>query len=201
MAYRCPVACSERSRPDIFCWTLAGRTSRSALCRYPHKADRGLHLTGAAQVSALPAEGAPAGPSMGLTCGFCNISRRSTPVKWRPPKADYAESGVMRTRRWMPWHAGGPGLARCELSGTATKCKCTTSLELAPPALASPVGETHGEDATQVPLIPELAAIGSRDTSGQDDLVEQLAGAAGDLVTDRTEVAVWPPLGIASSTI
>jgi transposase len=27
-------------------------------------------------------------------------------------QADYAEFGVMRTRRWMPWHAGGPGLAR-----------------------------------------------------------------------------------------
>jgi transposase len=27
-------------------------------------------------------------------------------------QADYAESGVMRTRRWMPWHAGEGGLAR-----------------------------------------------------------------------------------------
>ena len=27
-------------------------------------------------------------------------------------QADYAEFGVMRTRRWMSWHAGGPGLAR-----------------------------------------------------------------------------------------
>ncbi|HXZ74069.1 MAG TPA: transposase, partial [Streptosporangiaceae bacterium] len=27
-------------------------------------------------------------------------------------QADYAEFGVMRTRRWMPWHAGEAGLAR-----------------------------------------------------------------------------------------
>ncbi len=27
-------------------------------------------------------------------------------------QADYAEFGVMRTRRWMSWHAGGPGLAK-----------------------------------------------------------------------------------------
>ena len=27
-------------------------------------------------------------------------------------QADYAEFGVMRTRRWMSWHGGGPGLAR-----------------------------------------------------------------------------------------
>jgi transposase len=27
-------------------------------------------------------------------------------------QADYAEFGVMRTRRWMSWHAGGPGPAR-----------------------------------------------------------------------------------------
>ena len=27
-------------------------------------------------------------------------------------QADYAEFGVMRTRRWMPWHTGGPGLAK-----------------------------------------------------------------------------------------
>jgi len=26
-------------------------------------------------------------------------------------QADYAEFGVMRTRRWMPWHAGEAGLA------------------------------------------------------------------------------------------
>jgi hypothetical protein len=27
-------------------------------------------------------------------------------------QADYAEFGIMRTRRWMPWHAGEAGLAR-----------------------------------------------------------------------------------------
>jgi hypothetical protein len=27
-------------------------------------------------------------------------------------QADYAEFGVMRTRRWMSWHAGGAGQAR-----------------------------------------------------------------------------------------
>ena len=27
-------------------------------------------------------------------------------------QADYAEFGVMRTRRWMPWHAGEADLAR-----------------------------------------------------------------------------------------
>jgi len=27
-------------------------------------------------------------------------------------QADYAEFGVMRTRRWVPWHAGEAGLAR-----------------------------------------------------------------------------------------
>ena len=27
-------------------------------------------------------------------------------------QADYAEFGVMRTRRWMPWHAGEAGRAR-----------------------------------------------------------------------------------------
>lgn len=30
MAYRSRVPCSERSRPEIFCWVLAGRRSRSA---------------------------------------------------------------------------------------------------------------------------------------------------------------------------
>ena len=60
IAYRSRVVFSERSRPLIFCWVLAGRKSRSALCRYPDK-------------------------------------------------ADYAEFGVMRTRRWMPWHAGEAG--------------------------------------------------------------------------------------------
>jgi hypothetical protein len=63
MAYRSRVVFSERSRPLIFCWVLAGRRSRSALSGYPDK-------------------------------------------------ADYAEFGVMRTRRWMPWHAGEAGLAR-----------------------------------------------------------------------------------------
>jgi len=60
MAYRSRVVFSERSRPEIFCWVFAGRTSRSALSGYPDK-------------------------------------------------ADYAEFGVMRTRRWMPWHAGEAG--------------------------------------------------------------------------------------------
>jgi hypothetical protein len=63
IVYRCRVVSSFRSRPEIFCRVFAGRTSRSALCGYRHK-------------------------------------------------ADYAEFGVMRTRRWMPWHAGGPGLAK-----------------------------------------------------------------------------------------
>jgi len=40
IAYRFRVTCSERSRPDIFCWVLAGRRSLSALCGYPHKAER-----------------------------------------------------------------------------------------------------------------------------------------------------------------
>ena len=60
MAYRSRVVFSERSRPEIFCWVLEGRRSRSALCGYPDK-------------------------------------------------ADYAEFGVMRTRCWMPWHAGEAG--------------------------------------------------------------------------------------------
>ena len=63
MAYRSRVVFSERSRPEIFCWVLEGRRSRSALSGYPHK-------------------------------------------------ADYAEFGVMRTRCWMPWHAGKAGQAR-----------------------------------------------------------------------------------------
>src|SRR5271165_6957444 len=46
--------------PEVRCWTLTGRTSRSALSGYPDK-------------------------------------------------ADYAEFGVMRTRRWMPWHGGEAG--------------------------------------------------------------------------------------------
>jgi hypothetical protein len=45
---------------------------------------RGLHLTGAAQVSALPPESAWQVLDPGLTCGFCSVDRRSTPVKWRP---------------------------------------------------------------------------------------------------------------------
>jgi hypothetical protein len=28
MAYRCRVVCSERSRPEIFCWVFAGRDPR-----------------------------------------------------------------------------------------------------------------------------------------------------------------------------
>jgi hypothetical protein len=45
---------------------------------------RGLHLTGAAQVSALPPESAWQVLDPGLTCEFCNVDRRSTPVRWRP---------------------------------------------------------------------------------------------------------------------
>jgi hypothetical protein len=43
----------------------------------------GLHLTGAAQVSALPPESAWQGLDPGRTCGFCSVDRRSTPAKWR----------------------------------------------------------------------------------------------------------------------
>jgi hypothetical protein len=49
--------------PEVRICTLTGRTSRSALSGYPHK-------------------------------------------------ADYAEFGVMRTRRWMPWQAAEAGRVR-----------------------------------------------------------------------------------------
>jgi hypothetical protein len=63
----------------------AGKEARSGgPSGYSILALRGLHLTGAAQVSALLPESAWQGPDPGLTCGFCSVDRRSTPVKWRP---------------------------------------------------------------------------------------------------------------------
>jgi hypothetical protein len=58
IAYRSRVVFSERSRPEIFCWVFDGRRSRSALCGYPDKADKGSprNRSCAGQLSAARAD-------------------------------------------------------------------------------------------------------------------------------------------------
>ncbi len=73
---------------------------------------------GLSQVSRVP--GAKAKQRPGRLLLECLKNRESDVLRVLtdtaiPPtsnQADYAEFGVMRTRRWMSWHEGGPGLAR-----------------------------------------------------------------------------------------
>ena len=82
------------------------------------KLSRNAVNVGLSQVSRVP--GAKAKQRPGRLLPACLKNREADVLRFLtdtaiPPtsnQADYAESGVMRTRRWMPWHAGEAGLAR-----------------------------------------------------------------------------------------
>ena len=73
MAYRSRVVFSERSRPEIFCWVFAGRTSRSALCGMPHNTERDLRKRAEAAIATLT--------SQGRSVGVCVVGALQDPRK------------------------------------------------------------------------------------------------------------------------
>jgi hypothetical protein len=44
-----------------------------------------------------------------IFCWVFDGRRSRSALSGYPDQADYAEFGVMRTGRWMPWHAGEAG--------------------------------------------------------------------------------------------
>ena len=47
-----------------------------------------------------------------IFCWVLEGRRSRSALSGYPDKADYAEFGVMRTRRWMAWHEGEAGRAK-----------------------------------------------------------------------------------------
>ena len=58
-----------------------------------------------AEVDLLVLEQRPENPQARMAVWVSSQRSRSALCRY-PHKADYAEFGVMRTRRWMSWHAG-----------------------------------------------------------------------------------------------
>ena len=75
------------SRRQLSARTLAITESEypaSATTRYlVHNADQGSPLNRSCAGQRPAARVGVAGPTPGLTCGFCSVGRRFTPVKWR----------------------------------------------------------------------------------------------------------------------